>query len=73
MRWAAGASGALDTPLDAARYAKRAEERFPFLAPENIRDAARRRPGQPGYSPRTLHIPPGWFKQAKVSEGQRQW
>ena len=26
-----------------------------------------------GYNPRTLHIPPDWFKKAKVSEGQRQW
>ena len=25
------------------------------------------------YDASTLLIPPGWFKQAKVSEGQRQW
>jgi len=27
----------------------------------------------PEYDPSTLYIPPGWFKAAKVSEGQRQW
>lgn len=56
-----------------ARYAKRAEDRFPFLSPQEIRDATRKRPGQPGYNPRTLYIPHDWFKKAKVSEGQRQW
>ena len=63
----------MEPASDMARYAKRAEERFPFLAPQEIRDANRKRPGQPGYNPRTLHIPSDWFKKAKVSEGQRQW
>ncbi|CAL8470971.1 g10513 [Coccomyxa elongata] len=68
-----GSKGGVEPAGDIARYAKRAEERFPFLAPEQIRDANKKRPDQPGYNPRTLYIPPDWFKKAKVSEGQRQW
>ena len=55
------------------RFAARVAERFPFLAPSAVRDADGRRPGEPGYNPRTLRIPPGWFKAAKVTEAQRQW
>ena len=66
-------SGDVEPAGDIARYAKRAEERFPFLSPEQIRDANKKRPDQPGYNPRTLYIPHDWFKKAKVSEGQRQW
>jgi hypothetical protein len=38
-----------------------------------IRDAARRRPGDAGYEPRSVHVPPEWFKKHSVSDGQRQW
>ena len=65
-------AGAMELCSDAARFASRAD-RFPFLAPEQIRDANRRRPDHPAYNPRTLHIPADWFKKANVSEGQRQW
>ncbi|KAG2440549.1 hypothetical protein HYH02_010133 [Chlamydomonas schloesseri] len=58
---------------DAARFAERMASRFPFLHPDRIRDAARRRPDDPEYDPRTLYIPDGWFKDAKVSEAQQQW
>ena len=58
---------------DVARFAARAAERFPFLAPAALRDAAGRAPDNPDYNPRTLRIPPGWFKAAKVTEAQRQW
>lgn len=58
---------------DWQRYTQRAAQRFPFLQADRIMDAHKRRPGQPGYNPRTLHIPPTWFKDNKVSEGQRQW
>ena len=34
---------------------------------------AKRRPSDPYYDPSTLHIPPTWYKEAKVSEGQAQW
>ncbi len=30
-------------------------------------------PGDPGYDPRTLYIPPAWYKEKKVSEAQQQW
>ena len=66
----APAAGGTDGP---ERFAARTAERFPFLAPDAIRDAAGVRPGEPGYNPRTLRIPPGWFKAAKVTEAQRQW
>ncbi|KAL4857543.1 DNA mismatch repair protein 6 [Chlorella vulgaris] len=46
---------------------------FPFLHPDRLRDAAKRRPDHPDYDPRTLHIPPEWFKTAKVPPGQAQW
>lgn len=72
-RSVAACAGAAELTCDAARFAARADERFPFLHPDTIRDANKKRPGQPGYNPRTLHIPPDWFKKAKVSEGQRQW
>lgn len=55
------------------RFAARAAERFPFLDPAKIKDASQKRPGQPGYNPRTLHIPKDWFVKTKVSEGQKQW
>ena len=48
------------------RFAARDAERFPFLAPGKLRDAAGVRPGQPGYNPRTLWLPPNWFKAQKV-------
>jgi len=70
-----GDSGAAAKGLsgEAVRFASRDAERFQHLVPENLRDAKRRRPGEPGYDPRTLYIPPSWFKDWKVSEGQKQW
>ena len=65
-------AGATELCSDAARFAMR-DEKFPFLAPDQVRDANKRRPDHPAYNPRTLHIPPDWFKKANVSEGQRQW
>jgi len=56
-----------------ARYSARDAERFPFLQPASLRDAAGLRPGDLNYDPRSLRIPPGWFKAAKVTEAQRQW
>jgi hypothetical protein len=38
-----------------------------------IRDAAKRRPSDPSYDPRSVHIPDDWFKRHKVSDGQQQW
>jgi DNA mismatch repair protein MSH6 len=52
---------------DMERFAARDAERFPFLAPGKLRDAAGVRPGQPGYNPRTLWLPPNWFKAQKAS------
>ena len=48
------------------RFAARSGERFPFLAPGRLKDAAGLRPGEPGYNPRTLYIPKTWFKDQKV-------
>jgi DNA mismatch repair protein MSH6 len=56
-----------------SRFAQRESVRFPFLNPDTIRDAQRRRPDDPEYDPSTLYIPPEWYKQHKISEGQRQW
>ncbi|WIA28905.1 hypothetical protein OEZ86_011429 [Tetradesmus obliquus] len=60
---------------EAARFAARMAERFPFLHPDRIKDQANRRPDHPEYNPRTLLIPnaASWFKQAKVTEAQQQW
>ena len=58
---------------DQERFAARAAERFPFLHPDKIRDGSLRRKGDPGFNPRTLHVPKDWFTKAKVSEGQKQW
>ena len=58
---------------DWERYSLRAADKFPFLHPDKIKDASGKRPGEPGYNPRTLLIPPSWFKDAKISEGRRQW
>ncbi len=55
------------------RFAARSAERFPFLHPDKLRDGAGVRPGRPGYNPRTLQLPPNWFKNAKISPGQQQW
>lgn len=55
------------------RFGVRSAARFPFLQPDRVMDARRRRPCDPGYDPTTLYIPPNWLNEAKVSEGQRQW
>ncbi len=49
------------TDGDAARFAARMAERFAFLRPDRIMDAAKRRPDHADYDPRTLYIPPGWW------------
>lgn len=56
-----------------SRFAQRESVRFPFINPDTIRDAQRRRPDDPEYDPSTLYIPPEWYKQHKISEGQKQW
>lgn len=53
---------------DMERFAARDAERFPFLAPGKLKDAAGVRPGQPGYSSRTLALPPNWFKAQKATD-----
>ncbi|GIL69309.1 hypothetical protein Vretimale_13435 [Volvox reticuliferus] len=58
---------------EAARFADRMATRFSFLHPDSIRDANQRRPDHPDYDPGTLYIPPNWFKEFKISEGQQQW
>ena len=60
--------GCLVTPMaeDVERFAARSGQRFPFLEPSRIKDAAGKRPGQPGYTARTLYIPPSWYKDQKV-------
>ncbi|GLC55756.1 hypothetical protein PLESTB_001025500 [Pleodorina starrii] len=58
---------------EAARFADRMATRFSFLHPDSIKDANGRRPDHADYDPRTLYIPPSWFKDFKVSEGQQQW
>ncbi|KAL4517804.1 hypothetical protein Ndes2526A_g02182 [Nannochloris sp. 'desiccata'] len=64
---------AMASSSDASRFAGRDAARFPFLHPDKIKDSAKRRPLDPEYDPTTLYIPPDWFKQQKISEGQRQW
>lgn len=49
------------------RFATRSAERFPFLALDKLKDGKGVRYGQPGYNPRTLMLPPNWFKTAKVT------
>ena len=65
-------TGAMELCSDAARFATRTDK-FPFSAPDQLRDANKRRPDHPAYNPRTLFIPSDWFKKANISEGQRQW
>jgi DNA mismatch repair protein MSH6 len=42
-----------------------------FLRPENIRDKERRRPADPDYNPRTLHVPDSFLNNQ--TPAQRQW
>ncbi|KAI8462894.1 MAG: muts domain V-domain-containing protein [Monoraphidium minutum] len=58
---------------EAARFAAKMAERFPFLHPNRIKDAKMRRPSDPDYDPLTLHVPPSWIRDAKVTEAQQQW
>eukprot|EP00879_Flechtneria_rotunda_P025746 GHRR01027386.1.p1 GENE.GHRR01027386.1~~GHRR01027386.1.p1 ORF type:complete len:1037 (+),score=479.42 GHRR01027386.1:1366-4476(+) len=60
---------------EAARFAARMAERFPFLHPKKIRDKTGKRPSDREYNPRTLLIPDAanWFKAKKVTEAQQQW
>ena len=47
---------------EAERFLARMAQRFPFLHPDRLMDASRRRPGHADYDPRTLFVPPSWFK-----------
>lgn len=42
-----------------------------FLLPENVRDASRRRPGEPGYDPTTLYVPKSFV--TGLSPGKQQY
>ncbi|XP_076033999.1 DNA mismatch repair protein Msh6 isoform X2 [Oratosquilla oratoria] len=44
---------------------------YQFLKPENIRDKARKRPTDPEYNPRTLHLPDDFLN--KQTPALRQW
>uniref|UniRef100_K3ZQ28 DNA mismatch repair protein n=1 Tax=Setaria italica TaxID=4555 RepID=K3ZQ28_SETIT len=54
----------------AERFAQRDVEKFKFLG-EGRKDAKGRRPGSPGYDPRTLLLPSQFLKG--LTGGQRQW
>ncbi|GAX83197.1 hypothetical protein CEUSTIGMA_g10623.t1 [Chlamydomonas eustigma] len=58
---------------EASCFLARMAQRCPFLHPDKIMGAKKRRPGQEDYDPGTLYTPPSWFKVNKVSEGQQQW
>ena len=62
------------------QYDAREKFKFPFLLPENIKDARGRRPSDADYDPSTLLLPSTFpkFKDASgelwlVSPGQQQW
>ena len=44
---------------------------FPFLKPENLRDASGRRPDHPEFDPRTLSVPSQFMKE--VTPAMHQW
>ena len=74
------ALGGLAHSSEVARFAARAAERFPFLAPGALRDAAGRRPDHPSYDPSTLLLPPTFPRfltargeEVTLSGGQEQW
>ena len=48
-----------------------AKARFEWMAPDQIRDGNKRRPGDPLYDARTLHIPDDVFR--KLSASQKQY
>ncbi|CAN6166912.1 unnamed protein product [Urochloa humidicola] len=54
----------------AERFGQRDVEKFKFLG-EGHKDAKGRRPGSPGYDPRTLLLPSHFLKS--LTGGQRQW
>jgi DNA mismatch repair protein MSH6 len=60
---------------NASRFSKRysSDKKFSFMWPSNIRDANKRRPSDADYDPSTCYLPPDWFKEHRVSDGQRQW
>lgn len=55
-------------------WEERMRKKFPFLLPANIKDGKGRRPTDPEYDARTLHLPHDFFKASKVQTthaGQR--
>ncbi|KAF5838282.1 hypothetical protein DUNSADRAFT_3078 [Dunaliella salina] len=58
---------------DTCRFQETMALNYPFLHPSRIMDAKKRRPDHPDYDPRTLYLPPNFFKENKVSPGQQQW
>eukprot|EP00899_Mesostigma_viride_P023184 jgi/Mesvir1/404/Mv11296-RA.1 len=53
------------------RFATRFSDPKYFFYTRNVRDAQKRAPGDEGYDPRTLYVPPAFLKE--LSPGQRQW
>ncbi|CAL5081395.1 unnamed protein product [Urochloa decumbens] len=71
--WKEQATGNANTALTgeaAERFGQRDVEKFKFLG-EGRKDAKGRRPGSPGYDPRTLLLPSQFLKS--LTGGQRQW
>lgn len=46
-------------------------DKLEFLDPKNIRDRNRNRPDHPDYDPRTVYIPPDYFKD--LTPAMSQW
>lgn len=65
-----GNANAALTGEAAERFGQRDAEKFKFLG-EGRKDAKGRRPGDPGYDPRTLLLPSQFLKS--LTGGQRQW
>ena len=63
-------AGAASAGRFGARYN---DPKFRFMWPSQIRDAHSRRPDDPKYDPSTVHIEDKWYKDNKISEGQKQW
>ena len=73
-------AGGLGLASEAVRYAAREKDRFPFLSPPLLRDAAGREPAHPLYDPATLQLPNSFPKlrsasglTTALSPGQEQW
>lgn len=65
------ASSPSNLPAGVLAAGSHMHDELEWLKPEKIRDAKKRRPSHPEYNPRTVYVPPDFFKSQ--TPAHKQW